>query len=87
MRNYLHIAIRKLRPNSEFAISNDDYSTITWIKLEGKAPSQKEIDEAIEQVKIDEIVETEAKATAKAAAEGKLAALGLTTNDLRALGL
>jgi len=28
-----------------------------------------------------------AKATAKAAAEGKLAALGLTTDDLRALGL
>jgi uncharacterized membrane protein YkoI len=31
--------------------------------------------------------ETEAKAQAKAAAEGKLAALGLTTDDLRALGL
>ena len=31
--------------------------------------------------------ELEAKATAKAAAEGKLAALGLTTDDLRALGL
>ena len=29
----------------------------------------------------------EAKATAKATAEGKLAALGLTVNDLRALGL
>lgn len=28
-----------------------------------------------------------AKAQAKAAAEGKLAALGLTTDDLRALGL
>jgi hypothetical protein len=31
--------------------------------------------------------EEEAKAQAKAAAEGKLAALGLTTDDLRALGL
>lgn len=31
--------------------------------------------------------EQEAKATAKAAAEAKLAALGLTTNDLKALGL
>ena len=31
--------------------------------------------------------ETEAKAQAKSAAEGKLAALGLTTDDLRALGL
>jgi len=46
-----------------------------------------------DQEKIDEaaiaIIQTkaEAKATAKAAAEGKLAALGLTTDDLRALGL
>jgi hypothetical protein len=31
--------------------------------------------------------ETEAKAEAKSIAEGKLAALGLTTDDLRALGL
>jgi hypothetical protein len=31
--------------------------------------------------------ETDAKAQAKATAEGKLAALGLTTDDLRALGL
>jgi hypothetical protein len=32
-------------------------------------------------------IETKAKAQAKATAEGKLAALGLTTDDLRALGL
>ncbi len=31
--------------------------------------------------------EAEVKATQKATAEGKLAALGLTTDDLRALGL
>ncbi len=34
-----------------------------------------------------EQAEAEAKAEAKATAEGKLAALGLTTDDLRALGL
>jgi hypothetical protein len=45
------------------------------------------------QMKIDvanskaEKAEAEAKAQAKATAEGKLAALGLTTDDLRALGL
>ena len=33
------------------------------------------------------IAEAEAKAQAKATAESKLAALGLTTDDLRALGL
>jgi hypothetical protein len=34
-----------------------------------------------------EQAEAEAKAQVKATAEGKLAALGLTTDDLRALGL
>jgi hypothetical protein len=34
-----------------------------------------------------EKAEVEAKATAKAAAEAKLEALGLTTDDLKALGL
>ena len=50
-------------------------------------------EEELAQNKIDvaeyeaRIAEAEAKAQAKAAAESKLAALGLTTNDLRALGL
>ncbi len=80
-------AIRKLKPNSEFSFQENDYSTIKWVILEGNAPTQAEIDDAIEQVKADELAEAEAKAQAKAKAEGKLAALGLTTDDLRALGL
>ena len=80
-------AIKKLKPNSEFSFTDNDYSTIKWDVLDGDAPTQAEIDDAIEQVKADELAEAEAKAQAKAAAEGKLAALGLTTDDLRALGL
>jgi hypothetical protein len=45
---------------------------------------QQKIDEAAIAV---EQAEAEAKAQAKATAESKLAALGLTTDDLRALGL
>lgn len=85
--NYLVQAIRKLKPTAEFSFQEDDYSTIKWDVLEGNAPTQKEIDAAIEQIKADKIAEAELKAKAKAAAEGKLAALGLTTDDLRALGL
>jgi hypothetical protein len=87
MNNYLVAAIRKLKPNSEFSFTNDDYSTIKWDVLEGDAPTQVEIDDAIEQVKADEAQAVIDKATAKAAAESKLTALGLTTQDLRALGL
>ena len=50
-------------------------------------------DEEFAQYEIDQAnailrkTELEAKATAKTTAESKLAALGLTTDDLRALGL
>ena len=87
MNDYLVEAIRFLKPTAEFSYTNNDYSTIKWDVLEGKAPTKSEIDAAIKQVKANEITEAKAKATAKATAEGKLAALGLTTDDLRALGL
>ena len=47
---------------------------------------KKEREEKIKEI-LAKQAEAEAKAQAKATAEGKLAALGLTTDDLRALGL
>ena len=87
MKDYLTQAIRLLKPNSEFTFNDQDYSTINWIVLEGSAPTQSEIDTAIEQIKVEEAQAEVTKATAKATAQAKLAALGLTTDDLRALGL
>ena len=82
MDNYLVAAIRKLKPNSEFSISNNDYSTIKWDVLEGNAPTQAEIDAAIEEVKADEIVQVKAKATAKAAL---LDRLGISEDEAKLL--
>ncbi len=87
MSDYLAKAIKKLKPTAEWSFSNNDYSTINWIVLDGKAPTQKEIDDAIKQIQQEEIVKAEAQAAAKAAAQAKLAALGLTVEDLTALGL
>jgi len=87
MKDYLSTAIKKLKPNSEFSYQDEDYSTIKWDILDGTAPTQVEINAAIEQIKAEEAQAAATKATAKATAEGKLAALGLTTDDLRALGL
>jgi hypothetical protein len=85
--NYLAEAIRKLRPGSEFSFDEQDYSTVKFDVLKGKAPTQEEIDVAIEQVKADEI-SAKAKAEAdKLSAQSKLEALGLTADDLKALGL
>ncbi len=80
-------AIFLLRPNAEFSFDNNDYSTIVWDKLEGDAPTQSEIDAAIEQVKTNEAQAILDRAAAKEAAQAKLAALGLSIDDLAALGL
>jgi hypothetical protein len=85
--SYLVKAIKKLKPSAEFSFTEDDYSTIKWDILEGKAPTKTEIDAAIKEVKADEAQAELDKAAKKATAEAKLIALGLDLDDLRALGL
>ena len=82
MSDYLVQAIRKLKPNSEFSFNNNDYSTIKCDVLEGDAPTQAEIDAAIEQVKADEITEAATKAAQKAAL---LERLGITQEEANLL--
>jgi len=82
MENYLVRGIKKLKPTAEFSLTNDDYSTIKWDVLEGDAPTQAEIDAAIEQVKADEITEAAAKAAQKAAL---LERLGITQEEAQIL--
>jgi hypothetical protein len=85
--NYLSRAIGNLKPNSEFVITDNDYSTIEWHKLDGDAPTEKEIEAAIKEIKAKDIAEAKKAEADKAAAQSKLAALGLTADDLKALGL
>jgi len=80
-------AILYLKPGSEFVIHNEDYSTIDWIVLEGDAPTLAELETANQTIKAAEAQAEADKAAAKAAAEAKLVALGLTVQDLKALGL
>jgi hypothetical protein len=82
MKDYLNEAIRKLKPTAEFSCIVGDYSSIKWDVLEGDAPSQAEIDAAIEQIKADEAVEAQAKAAQKAALLNKL---GITEDEARLL--
>lgn len=79
---YLFKAIRLLKPTSEFSFQESDYSTVKWDVLEGDAPTQAEIDAAIEQVKADEIAEAAAKATQR---QALLDRLGLTEQEARLL--
>ena len=85
--SYLVKAIQKLKPTAEFSFTENDYLTIKWDVLDGDAPTQDEIDAAIEEVKADEAQAELDRAAKKASAEAKLIALGLDLDDLRALGL
>jgi len=78
----LAAAIRLLKPNAEFSFTEADYSTIKWDILEGEAPTQAEIDSAIEQVQADEAQAELDKATAKAALLNRL---GITEAEARLL--
>jgi hypothetical protein len=78
-------AIHKLRPNTEWAL--DEHTGLSFKDKSIVVPTEAEIDEAVKQIKADEIAEAKAKTKAKEAAQAKLAALGLTVEDLKALGL
>jgi hypothetical protein len=80
--SYLSKAIRSLKPTAEFSFTDNDYSTVKWDVLEGEAPTQAQIDAAIEQVKADEITKAQAKAQAKAVL---LERLGLTQEEFNIL--
>jgi hypothetical protein len=80
-------AIRKLKPAAEFSFVEEDYSTIKWDSLDGDAPTRAEINAAIESIKLEEAAQEAAQEAAKQAAQAKLELLGLTADDLKALGL
>lgn len=79
---YLTSAILSLRPGSEFAITENDYSTIEWHILEGKAPTQAQVTAEIEKIKADEIKAEADRLTSKAEL---LARLGITEDEAKLL--
>lgn len=81
-KDYLFLAIRSLKPSSQFTYEEQDYSSIKWDVLEGEAPTKAEIDAAIEQVKADEAQAELDKAEAKSAL---LDRLGITADEARLL--
>ena len=78
MTDYLVKAIFSLKPNCEFKLQNDDYSTIEWIILDGQAPTQAKVDAEIKRL----IAADEAAATSKAEAKSELLIrLGITAEE------
>jgi hypothetical protein len=74
-----------LIPTGGWVIKGENYEDIEFIEAEPITKAQFEA--GLAQYDAWKAEQDTAKAQAKATAEGKLAALGLTTDDLRALGL
>jgi hypothetical protein len=83
--DYTKILKRKY-PNNEWILDGDNYEGLTWLSDTPK-PTKKQLDDLWAEVQAEIEAEGEAKVQAKEAAEAKLAALGLTADDLKALGL
>ena len=80
--DFLTKAIFNLKPNCEFTLTNGDYSTIQWIVIEGKAPTQAQVDAEIERLIAADEAATVLKAEAKAEL---LARLGITEDEAKLL--
>ena len=74
-----------LRPNGGWVIAGNDYAGIQWISCEPL--TEEQFNEGFNAYPSWKAQQEAQVAAQKTAAEAKLAALGLTADDLRALGL
>ena len=74
-----------LCPDKEWAITADDFDSIQWIK--GEPITKAEFEAGFAQYDAWKAAQDAQMAADKASATAKLEALGLTADDLKALGL
>ena len=74
-------AIQSLRLGAEFTMNNDDISTVVWHTEGINTPSQAEIDAKILELEAQDAAIIDARQSALV----KLAALGLTQEEIAAL--
>jgi len=77
-------AILHIRPEASFVLKGDE---LKWLDENQTEPTDKEIEAGLIAYIKAQDAELKAKDQAKEAAQAKLAALGLTVEDLTALGL
>jgi hypothetical protein len=77
-------AIQFIRPDAEFALTGDE---LEWRDENQTQPTESEIEAGLVAYKKAQEAELKTKDQAREAAQAKLAALGLTVEDLQALGL
>lgn len=80
------LILQRRYPEAQWALNNNDYTELIWLSDTPK-PSKQTLDNLWPEVENELLNEQTELTQKKAAAEAKLAALGLTADDLAALGL
>jgi hypothetical protein len=78
-------AVASLRPGVEWSMNGDDVENITWHTPNVEPLTSKQVAAEVKRLEQAEIDEAAAKAAARESAEAKLAALGLTADEVAAL--
>ena len=83
MIDYAAILTRRYK-GKEWTLDGDDYDGLTWLSDDTK-PTKAALDKLSNEVAAEIITEQDAQAAAKKSALKKLAALGLTADEIAAL--
>ena len=77
-------AIHKLRPSTQWIL--DEHKGLSFITEGIEVPTDAEIEQVAEEILADDAAKAQAKADAKASAQAKLAALGLSAEEIAEIG-
>lgn len=83
MTDYAAVLVRRYS-GREWTLEGEDYEGLTMLDG-GEKPSKESLDSAWDEVRAEIAAEKEAKLAAKESAKAKLAALGLTEDEVNAL--
>jgi hypothetical protein len=75
------LALAHLLPNAQWAMDDNDYDSIQWFSDDIAKPTKA----ALESAGLEAQAELDAKVNARESALAKLAALGLTQDEINAL--
>ena len=78
-------AVRFLYPEAIFSMVDDDVNKITWVGQEYPVPTAEQLSEAIAAMEAAEAKAIADKEAAKISAQAKLAAIGLSSEEIAAL--
>lgn len=78
------LILTKKYAGSEWTLNGDDYEGLTWLSDTPK-PTKEELDALWESTQAQELAKKQSAIDAKASAYAKLTALGLTSDEIKAI--